>query len=667
MPRDYDPKLVEKAVKTIQMLSVDAVEKAAAGHPGAPMGLAAIAFEIWTRHLRFDPADPRWPNRDRFVLSAGHASMLLYSLLHLTGYDLPIDELKRFRQYGSRTPGHPENFLTPGVEVTTGPLGQGISNAVGIATSLKMLAARFNTAASPFITARVFGIASDGDMMEGISGESGSLAGHLGLDNLVFFYDDNHITIDGKTDLAFSEDVGKRYEAYGWFVQHIDGHDHAAIRVALDQAVAEPSRPSLIVARTHIGQGSPGKHDSAKAHGEPLGAAEVKATKENIGWPLEPTFLIPDDVRALFTARAEDGKKDRAAWKKLADALEKDGGEKGSLFRKLMKKEVPSNLLDELVKVAPAEDGATRAHGGVIEQRAAALVPSLVGGSADLNPSTKTYIEGAAAIAKGHFEGRNIHFGVREHAMGAFVNGMAATEGFIPFGSTFLIFSDYMRPAIRLAALSHFQSLFVFTHDSVYVGEDGPTHEPVEHFWALRLIPNLDFVRPADALECAAAWTHALERRDGPTAIALTRQKVANIPRAPGFDPKVMLRGAYTIADTTAAPTLVLLATGSEVEIAVGAKARLEADGEKVRVVSVPCWEAFERQDAAYRDQVLPRGVKRVVIEIGRSDPWRGVVGPEGLVIGWDKFGASAPNKEIQKQFGFTIEAVTEKIRGWLK
>ncbi|MET0593365.1 MAG: transketolase [Polyangiaceae bacterium] len=666
MPRDYDSKLVEKAVKTIQMLSVDAVEKAAAGHPGAPMGLADITFEIWTRHLRFDPTDPKWPNRDRFVLSAGHASMLLYSMLHLSGYDLPLDELKRFRQYGSKTPGHPENFMTPGVEVTTGPLGQGISNAVGIAASLKMLAARFNTTEAPVVTARVFGIASDGDVMEGISGEAGSLAGHLGLDNIVFFYDDNRITIDGKTDLAFSEDVGKRYEAYGWFVQHIDGHDHAAIRTALDKAVAEPSRPSLIVARTHIGHGSPNKHDSAKAHGEPLGAAEAKATKENIGWPLEPTFLIPDDVRALFSALAEDGKKEHAAWKKIAGALEKDSGEKGQLFRQLLHKEVPANLLEELIKVAPTADGATRAHGGVIEQRAAALVPSLAGGSADLNPSTKTYIEGSPAIQKGKFEGRNVHFGIREHAMGAFMNGMAATDGFIPFGSTFLIFSDYMRPSIRLAALSHLQSLFVFTHDSVYVGEDGPTHQPVEHFWALRLIPNLDFVRPADALETAAAWTHALQRRNGPTAIALTRQKVANIPRASGFDPKVMLRGAYTLADSNGAPTLVLIATGSEVELAIGAKAKLEANGHKVRVVSAICWEAFERQDSAYREQVLPKGIKRVVIEIGRSDPWRGVVGPEGLVIGWDKFGTSAPSKDIQQHFGFTVDAVTEKIRGWL-
>jgi transketolase len=630
------------------------------------MALAAIAFEIWTRHLRFDPTDPRWPNRDRFVLSAGHASMLLYSLLHLSGYDLPIDELKRFRQFGSKTPGHPESFLTSGVEVTTGPLGQGISNAVGIAASIKMLGARFNSPETPIATARVFGIASDGDMMEGISGEAGSLAGHLGLDNLVFFYDDNHITIDGKTELAFSEDVGKRYEAYGWFVQHIDGHDHGQIRAALAKAEAESGRPSLIVARTHIGIGSP-KQDSEKAHGEPLGADAVKATKQNIGWPLEPTFIVPDEVRALFTERAEDGKKEHAAWKKIVEKFEEKGGEKVELYKKLMAKAVPANLFDELVKIAPTKDAATREQSSVIEQKVAELVPSLAGGSADLNPSTKTYIKGSAAITRGKYDGRNIHFGIREHAMGAFVNGMAVSDGFIPFGSTFLIFSDYMRPAIRLAALSHLQSLFVFTHDSVYVGEDGPTHEPVEHYWALRLIPNLDFVRPADGLECAAAWAHALARKNGPTAMALSRQKLVNLPRPAGFDPKVILRGAYVLAEATGGtPSVVIIATGSEVEVAMGAKASLEAAGHKVRVVSAPCLEEFNRQDEAYRDSVLPRGVRRAVIEIGRSDPWRGVVGPDGLVIGWDTYGASAPNKDIQKHFGFTPEAVTEKMKKWL-
>jgi transketolase len=663
--RSYDAQLLKKAVHTIQMLSVDGVEKASSGHPGTPMALAAITFEIWTRHLRYDPKDPSWPDRDRFVLSAGHASMLLYSMLHLSGYDLPLDELKRFRQFGSRTPGHPENFLTRGVEVTTGPLGQGISNAVGMAASIKMLAARFNQHA-PISTARVFGIASDGDLMEGVSAEASSLAAHLGLDNLVFFYDDNHITIDGETSLAFSEDVGRRYEAYGWFVQKIDGHDHDQIRTALDKAVAEKGRPSLIVSRTHIGIGSPNKVDSHKAHGEPLGGEEVKLTKQAIGWPLEPTFLVPDEVYKLFAERAEDGARARGEWKAALEKLEKAGGEPAALWKKLMGREVPANLLDELVKVAPAKDAATRVQSGIIEQRVAALVPSLMGGSADLNPSTKTYIEGSPALAKGKFEGRNVHFGVREHAMGAFLNGVALSDGFIPFGSTFLIFSDYMRPAIRLAALSHLQSLFVFTHDSVYLGEDGPTHQPVEHFWTLRLIPNLDFVRPCDALECAAAWVHALGRKRGPTAIALTRQKLTNLPRPAGFDPRSMLRGAYPIADA-ADPTLAVIATGSEVEVAVAAKKVLESQGERVRVVSAPCWNQFEREDRGYRDSVLPPGVPRVAVEIGVSAPWRGVVGERGLVIGRDDFGASAPDKVIQKEFGFTPEAIAQKIRDWRK
>jgi transketolase len=666
--RTYDAKLVETAVNTIRMLSVDGVEKANSGHPGTPMALAQIAFEIWTRELRYDPADPHWADRDRFVLSCGHASMLLYSMLHLSGYDLPLAELERFRQWGSKTPGHPEVHLTPGVEVTTGPLGQGISNAVGVAASIKMLAARFN-GNGPISTARVFGLCSDGDLMEGVSGEAGSLAGHLGLDNLIFFYDDNHITIDGKTDLAFSEDVGKRYEAYGWHVQHIDGHDHAQIREALGRAVATgsdggypqtPGRPKLIVAKTHIGIGSP-KQDSNKAHGEPLGEKDVKATKAHYGWPETP-FYVPDEVRALFKERGEDGRRAHEAWTKTVADFTAKGGPDAELYGKIMSRAVPANLFEELCKAAPTKDAATRAQGGAIEQRAAALVPSLVGGSADLNPSTKTYIEGSPAVAKGKFEGRNIHFGIREHAMGSFVNGMACADGFIPFGSTFLVFSDYMRPTLRLAALSHLHSIFVYTHDSVYLGEDGPTHQPVEHFWALRLIPNLDFVRPCDALECAMAWTHALERKSGPTVLALSRQKLANIPRPDGFDNRTMLRGAYVLADAPN-PTHVVIATGSEVEVAIGAKKILDADGQRVRVVSAPCWDLFERQDQAYKDSVLLRGPKRVVVEIGVTAPWRGVVGDGGIVIGHDTFGASAPDKVLQKEFGFTPEAVAARIR----
>jgi transketolase len=663
MLRD-DPKLIEKAVHTVQMLAVDGVEKANSGHPGTPMALAAITLEIWLRHLRYDPTDPKWPGRDRFVLSCGHASMLLYSMLHLAGYDLPMDELKRFRQWESKTPGHPESFMTPGVETTTGPLGQGIANAVGMAASVKMLAARFNKEA-PLFTGRVFGICSDGDLMEGVSAEAGSLAGHLGLDNLIFFYDDNKITIDGSTDLAFSEDVGKRYEAYGWFVQHIDGHDHAQIRAALDRAVANQGKPSMIVARTHIGIGSP-KQDSHKAHGEPLGAEALKITKQKIGWP-EETFYVPDEVRTLFAERAAEGKAAHAEWQAALQSFKTRGDSTPALYDQIMSRHVPDDLFEELLKVVPTKDAATRVQSGLIEQRVAALVPSFVGGSADLNPSTKTYIEGSPALSAGHYEGRNVHFGIREHAMGSFVNGMASSEGFIPFGSTFLIFSDYMRPAIRLAALSHLQSLFVYTHDSVYLGEDGPTHQPVEHYWALRLIPNLDFVRPCDALECAAAWAHALQRKTGPTAFALSRQKLANLPRPAGFNPRSMLRGAYTIAEAEGAPTLVIIATGSEVEVAVGAKKILDAEGERVRVVSALCVSQFLREDAGYRDSVLPPGVPRVAVEIGVSAPWYSVVGGGGLVIGLDHYGASAPDKDLAKNFGFVPDAVAAKIRAWRK
>lgn len=661
MARQYDPELVEKAVKCIQMLAVDAVQQANSGHPGAPMGLADLTFELWTSHLRYDPTDPEWPNRDRFVLSAGHASMLLYGMLHLSGYDLPMEQLKQFRQWGSLTPGHPEVHMTPGVETTTGPLGQGISNAVGMALSLEMQAARFGD----LIDARVFGIASDGDLMEGVSAEASSLAGHLGLGNLVFFYDDNEITIDGSTDLSFSEDVVKRYESYGWFVQKIDGHDHSQVRTALDAAVAESGRPSLIVARTHIGKGSPSKQDKSAAHGSPLGPDEVKATRANIGWDHGP-FHVPEDVRALFAERAEDGKKARKAWADELAAFLDGGGEGADAWHKHMDKRVPDDLLAQLVAAAPEKDAATRKQAGAVEQKAAELVPALVGGSADLAGSNNTLIKGAADIQKGEYGGRNIHFGVREHGMGAILNGMALAGGFIPFGATFLVFSDYMRASMRLAALSHVQAVYVFTHDSVYLGEDGPTHQPVEHYWALRNIPNLDLVRPCDALECAAAWTHALTRTGGPTAFALTRQGLPNLARPKGFDAESMLKGAYVIDEADGKPSAVIIATGSEVSVAVEAKKQLGDRGKTVRVVSMPSVDVFLRQDEAYRASILPAGVPRCSIEVGITFPWRSFVGDDGLTIGHDGFGFSAPAKVIQEQIGLTPEKVAERIGGWL-
>jgi len=664
MPNDLDPQLVDTAVKTIQMLSVDGVEKANSGHPGAPMGLASIAFEIFTHELRFDPKAPEWPNRDRFILSCGHASMLLYSVLHLSGYELSLEDLKNFRQWGSRTPGHPEVHLTPGVETTTGPLGQGIATAVGMAASQKMLAARFPSEPSLF-DARVFGIASDGDMMEGISGEASSLAGHLGLDNLVFFYDDNGITIDGKTDLAFTEDVGKRYESYGWYVQRVDGHDHLQLRAALDRAVAEPARPSLIIAKTHIGKGSPNKQDKSSAHGEPLGAKELAATKQAIGWNHE-AFYVPTEVRELFATVAAAGAVRRTEWLAKRDAFLAKGGADAELYRKLIGSELPSDLLEILCAAVPPGEQATRITSGIVQQVAATLVPSLVGGSADLTPSNKTWIKDAGVVQRGQFGGRNFHFGIREHAMGAFANGLALSGSFIPYTATFLVFSDYMRPAIRLAALSHLPSIFVFTHDSLYLGEDGPTHQPVEHLWALRAIPNVNVVRPADSLECAAAWALAMERKDGPTVLALTRQNLPYLERPAGFAPRDMLKGAYIVDEAAGAPEAVLLATGSEVSVAVDAKRALGERGRNVRVVSVLCWEQFQRQEAGYRDAVLPTGVKRASIELGITGPWKGIVGDGGLAFGHDGFGFSAPWQVIRDKVGMTGAAVAERLSAWL-
>ncbi len=667
MTRDLDPILVQKAVHTIQMLAVDAIQQANSGHPGAPMGLAAIGFELWMQQLRYDPRAPDWPNRDRFILSCGHASMLQYALLHLSGYEVSLDDVKNFRQWGTITPGHPEVLRTPGVEATTGLLGQGIANAVGMASAIKMMAARFNQHEPDFFTARVFGIASDGDIMEGLCSEACSLAGHLGLDNLVFFYDANQISIDGPVDLTFSEDVAKRFEAHGWFVQSIDGHDHEQIRSSLDQAVDESDRPSLIIARTHIGMGSPNKQDTEHCHGAPLGPDEVEATKKNIGWPLEPTFLVPDEVRGLFAERAQQGAALHRQWEAKRDDFIRRGGQPAELYRQLVGREVPDNLFTELLAVTPETEAATRVHGGAIEQRAAELVPALIGGSADLTPSVKTTIKDAGRIHKADFSGRNLHFGIREHAMGCFANGVALAGSFIPFTSTFLIFCDYMRPAMRMAALQKLPCVFVFTHDSLYVGEDGPTHQPLEHYWALRAIPDLDFFRPADALECVAAWTYALQRSDGPTVLAFSRQKVPNVPRAADFDPESMLRGGYVIAD---APTeqldAVIVATGSEVATALEAAKLLAAEGKSLRVVSLPCREAFERQSAAYRNSVLPPGVPRAVVELGLGWPWRGLVGEKGLILGYDDFGMSAPFKVIAEKLGFVPPAVAEKLRQWL-
>jgi transketolase len=667
MPVEYDSKITQLAVDTIRALAIDAVEKANSGHPGTPMGLANVAFELFARYIRHDPRDPHWIARDRFVLSCGHASMLLYSMLHLSGYDLPLSELEKFRQWGSRTPGHPEHGLTVGVETTTGPLGQGVGNAVGMAIALKMKQARFG---DPYAGARVFCIASDGDLMEGVSGEASSIAGHLRLDNLLLIYDDNHITIEGDTALTYSDDACKRYEAYGWFAQFVDdGHDHAKIRAAIDRALAHQAstrQPAFIRARTHIGHGAPTKHDTKEAHGEPLGKEETIATKKLMGWDPTRSFYVPEQVYALFNARAAELTKERDAWATRYSAWRAERADLAARLDAFEQKSVPENLYNELLRSLPEKDDATRSLSGALEQIVARLVPSLVGGSADLAGSTKTLLKDAPSIAPGKFEGRNFHFGIREHGMGSICNGMALSGGFIPFGATFLIFSDYMRASVRLSALMEQQCLWVYTHDSVFLGEDGPTHQSIEQLWSLRLIPHLFVVRPADALECAAAWAIALDRKDGPTAFALTRQKLPAIVRGPGFDPRDALRGAYVVQEAVGGePDMILVGTGSELHLAVGAKAKLEAEGKKVRVVSALCLEAFETQDASYRERVLPAGIRKVSIEAGRTPPWTSWVGTNGLTIGIDHFGASAPDKTLAQKFGLTTEAVTEKIRAW--
>jgi len=648
----------DQAVRTVQFLSVDAVEKANAGHPGTPMALAGIAVEIFSRHLRYQPHDPSWPNRDRFVLSCGHASMLLYSVLHLAGYDLGLEELKNFRQWGSKTPGHPEHGLTAGVETTTGPLGQGLGNAVGMALASKMAGARLNSTDATLIDYRVFTLVSDGDLMEGVASEAASIAGHLALDNLTVVYDDNHITIDGKTELTFTENVGARFEAYGWFVQRIDGHDKSQVSSALEAATRQHERPSLIVARTHIAIGAPTKQDTAAAHGAPLGKPEVEATKRAAGWPLEPLFYIPDEAREPFRERIAKIEPVYREWKAKVSGL---NAERRDAFQSFTSRSVPKDTFEALLSVVENKPDATRSHSAKIEQKAAELVPALIGGSADLAESAKTTIKGGGDVAPGRFSGRNLHFGVREHAMGAIVNGLALSGFFIPYGSTFLIFSDYMRPAIRLAALMEQQSLFVYTHDSVFLGEDGPTHQPVEQLWALRLIPQLDVVRPADAAECAAAWAHALFRGSGPTALVLSRHKLPALERPANFDPESMLDGGYVLADAEK-PEVVLIATGSEVHVALDAKRILDEKGHPARVVSILCYEAFERQPKQKQQAILGTGTPRVAIEAGRSTGWRALVGLDGLVIGIDRFGASAPWERIAEELGFTAQKVAARV-----
>ncbi len=673
MPEPISPELTTLAVNTIKMLAVDAVEKAQSGHPGLPMGAADYAFVLWSRYLRYNPDDPAWPNRDRFILSAGHGSMLLYALLHLAGFDLPMEELKRFRQWESKTPGHPEYGLTPGVETTTGPLGQGFGNGVGMAIAAKLAAARYNTAQFKIVDHYIYGIVSDGDLMEGVASEAASLAGHLGLGNLIYFYDDNRISIEGSTDLAFTEDRGKRFEAYNWQVLRIDGHDPEAAARAIEEAQADTEHPTLIVARTHIAQGSPNKVNTAGAHGEPLGADEVAATRKALGWPAE-TFYVPPEVRELFARRANQNKKKYVGWQAQLAFWATANPELAIQRQAALAKSLPEDLEEQLLAALPAKANATRRLSGDIIQKIAQLLPGFVGGSADLAPSTSTLIKGVGDVGRGAFGGsgaavaRNFHFGVREHGMGAVLNGLALYGGFIPFGATFLVFSDYMRPSIRVANIMGAQVIYVFTHDSVFVGEDGPTHEPVEHIAALRCIPGMVEMRPADGPEVAASWAYALRRQDGPTALILTRQSVPDIARDQPFTAQDLYRGAYTVSETAGkAPDVVLVGTGSELQFAVAAKAALEGAGYAVRVVSMPSRTVYMQQDEGYRRGLIPAGARKVVIEAGTAFGWGDIVGNDALFITQDTYGHSAPAKVMAEKLGYTNEQVSARILAWLK
>ena len=655
--------LDQLCINTIRTLAMDAIQRARSGHPGMPMGAADMAYVLWTRFLRHNPANPLWPDRDRFVLSAGHGSMLLYSLLHLTGYDLPLEELMNFRQWGSRTPGHPEYGLTPGVETTTGPLGQGFANGVGMAIAEAYLAARFNRPGHKIVDHYTYAIVSDGDLMEGIASEAASLAGHLRLGKLIYLYDDNRVSIEGSTDLAFTEDRGQRFQAYGWHVQRVDGYDLEAIAAAIRAAQRDP-RPSLIMARTHLAYGSPHKQNDAKAHGAPLGEEEVRLTKENLGWPTEPPFFIPEEALARFRQALERGHAWEAEWRARFDAYAAEYPDLAEEWRMAMAGELPPGW-DAALPVFKPEDGpmATRAASGKVLNAIAPRLPTLIGGSADLAPSTKTYLEGLGDFGAEDRLGRNLHFGVREHAMGGILNGMALHGGVIPFGGTFLVFSDYMRPSIRMAAMMGLHVIYVFSHDSLWIGEDGPTHQPVEQLAALRAIPNLTVIRPADANETVVAWRVALEQRSGPVALILSRQSLPILDRTSLAPAEGLVRGAYVLAEAEGGrPDLILIATGSEVHLALEAQKLLAERGVRARVVNMPSWELFDRQPESYRRAVLPPEVTaRLAIEAGVSQGWHRYVGPAGDVLGIERFGASAPYKVLQEKFGFTAEDVAQR------
>lgn len=680
------PDLDQLCINTIRCLSIDAVQKANSGHPGLPLGAAPMAYVLWTKFLKHNPANPHWADRDRFVLSAGHGSMLLYSLLHLTGYDLPLEEIKRFRQWGSITPGHPERGLTPGVETTTGPLGQGFGNGVGMALAEAHLAGRFNRPGHEVVGHYTYGIVSDGDLMEGVASEAASLAGHWRLGKLIYLYDNNRVTLAASADLTFSEDVAKRFQGYGWHTASVaDGNDLEAIDRAIEEAREEVGRPSLILVRTHIGYGSPNKHDTYDAHGSPLGVDEVRATKENLGWPTEPDFYIPEEALAHFREALEKGKRAEGEWNRRVEDYRREFGDLAREFEATMAGELPAGWDRDIPKYpADVKGMATRKASGEVLNAIAKHVPALMGGSADLNPSTYTALKGMGDFespalqeadkqgtsgGEWSYAGRNVAFGVREHAMGAIANGMAAHGGTIPYTATFFNFSDYMRPPMRLCAMMEMRVIFIFTHDSLGLGEDGPTHQPVEQLPGLRAVPQMIVIRPGDANETAEAWKAALETKDRPVSMVLSRQGVPTLDRNVYAPADGLKRGAYVLAEAEGgAPELILIASGSEVQLIVAARERLQSEGLKVRCVSMPSWELFEAQGEDYRREVLPPGVKaRLAVEAASPLGWKAYVGDAGDVIGVDHFGASAPGKEVLEHYGFNIDNVCEHARKLVK
>ena len=664
--QERPPNIDELCINTIRTLAMDAVERAKSGHPGMPMGAAPMAYVLWTRFLRHNPADPEWPNRDRFVLSAGHGSMLLYALLHLTGYGLSLDEIRNFRQWESKTPGHPEHGLTPGVEATTGPLGQGFGNGVGMAIAERFLTTHFNRPGHTIVDHFTYSIVSDGDLMEGVASEAASLAGHLKLGKLIYLYDDNHITIEGATDLAFSENVTQRFEAYGWQVQEVDGIDLRALTNALSTSRAEISRPSLLRVRTHIGFGSPNKQDTADAHGAALGQAEVELTKAALGWPTEPDFYVPPDVLYVFREAVERGQSQQAQWQTRFDAYQAAFPDLAAEWLRSLAGQLPPGWEQSLPQFPSGADLATRTASGKVLNAIVPAVQNLLGGSADLGGSNETVLKNQDDF---HLNpaGRNFHFGIREHAMGAILNGMALHRGVRPYGGTFLVFADYMRPSIRLAALTRLPVIYVFTHDSIGVGEDGPTHQPVEHLASLRAIPNLTVIRPADAAETAVAWRVALER-SGPVALVLTRQKVPGLARGPHASAGLAAKGAYILADAEKTPLrVILLATGSEVHLALQARSLLEAKGIGTRVLSMPSWELLAEQPKSYREEILPPWIHaRLAVEAASPFGWREFVGDRGDVLGMERFGASAPGGVLFQKFGFTPENIAARAEALL-